>query len=89
VILLPFALGAAIGCTPAPGEAYYRCSTTESCRLTFRLLTTGAVQCYGNNEFGQLGRGATSPPDLMPATVSGLGSSLDVAVLYGSSCALS
>jgi alpha-tubulin suppressor-like RCC1 family protein len=38
------------------------------------LLTTGDVQCWGDNSFGQLGNGSSASESNVPVTVSNLGS---------------
>ncbi len=55
---------------------------------TCAALVTGALYCWGNNEFGQLGTGTPSPT-LAPALVTGLGAGVS-AVVAGirQSCAI-
>jgi alpha-tubulin suppressor-like RCC1 family protein len=59
-------------------------------RHTCGLTTTGAVKCWGSNQFGQLGDGSTFPVDRpVPATVSGLGSGVAAIAVGGyHACAL-
>lgn len=51
------------------------------------LLASGAVQCWGNNYYGQLGN-TTTAPSLTPVTVSGISTATALAAGYGHSCAL-
>jgi alpha-tubulin suppressor-like RCC1 family protein len=36
------------------------------------VLTSGTVDCWGNNQFGQLGDGTTGSPDASPGPASGI-----------------
>ena len=51
------------------------------------LLTSGQVQCWGDNSFGQLGDGTTTQSSI-PVTVSGISSAAEIATGYTHSCAL-
>jgi alpha-tubulin suppressor-like RCC1 family protein len=42
--------------------------------FTCIMLNTGAVQCFGSNATGQLGRGTAVSLDAAPASVQGLSS---------------
>lgn len=55
------------------------------------IVTSGSVECWGFNEFGQLGRGPLSESDYTttPAPVGGLGPAKSIAVGYDESCAVS
>jgi Regulator of chromosome condensation (RCC1) repeat len=41
------------------------------------LLTNGSVECWGDNEFGELGNGSTSPSQV-PVRVGGLTNAVSV-----------
>lgn len=59
-------------------------SPTHSCAL----YTTGAVKCWGNNDRGQLGNGATTNSSI-PVNVVGLSSKVtQIATAYAHTCAL-
>jgi alpha-tubulin suppressor-like RCC1 family protein len=49
------------------------------------LLTTGAVQCWGNNGYGQLGNGSAAG-SLTPVTVSGISTALQLSTGDGHAC---
>src|SRR4051812_23745837 len=51
------------------------------------LLASGTVQCWGDNEFGQLGD-LTQTNSNTPVTVRGIGSATAIAVAPDVSCAL-
>jgi alpha-tubulin suppressor-like RCC1 family protein len=57
---------------------------------TCALLDTGAVKCWGNNEYGQLGENRACPtPCTSPVDVTGLSSGVsEITVGYFSTCAL-
>jgi alpha-tubulin suppressor-like RCC1 family protein len=54
---------------------------------TCALLTTGAVECWGWNGYGQLGDGTTHNR-VLPVPVSDIGSVIKLAAGYGHTCAL-
>ena len=49
------------------------------------VLISDAVQCWGSNNYGQLGNNSTANSSI-PVTVSGLGTATAVAAAYGHSC---
>lgn len=51
------------------------------------LMADGTVKCAGDNEYGQLGTGTTTPTTI-PQTVFGLGPAVKVMASYEYSCAL-
>jgi len=55
------------------------------------IVTSGSVECWGYNEFGQLGHGPLSESDFSttPRLVGGLGAVKAIAVGYDESCAVS
>ncbi len=66
------------------GVAAIAAGDTHSCALT----TAGAVHCWGNNSYGQLGDGSTTPRTT-PVAVSGLDSGVAAIAVGGThSCAL-
>ena len=70
--------------TASASASMVAASEYSSCAVT----TTGAVQCWGANMYGQLGDGTTMPQNT-PVTVTGLGATATaVAVAGNHSCAL-
>ena len=56
---------------------------------TCALLSTGAVKCWGQNGYGQIGDGTTTTPRTTPVDVSGLSSGvIAISAGYYHSCAL-
>lgn len=51
------------------------------------LLATGHVECWGSNEYGQLGNGSTTNSDV-PVEVLGVSAATHVSASYGDTCAL-
>ena len=57
--------------------------------FTCALLTTGAVECFGRNDVGQLGAGTTSVSRYTPGAVSGLsGTVVDIVAGATHACAV-
>ena len=52
-----------------------------------RVLTNGTVQCWGENEFGQLGDGTTMP-SITPVPVSGITGAVGVSAGWRHTCAV-
>ena len=53
------------------------------------MMSTGGVQCFGRNDYGQLGRGTTTSPDSLPTAVQGLSSgAIDVVAGGSHTCAV-
>ncbi len=77
----------AVPCAPAPQRAGVSGATTVSAGTdaACALLMGGAVQCWGNNEFGQIGNGTVSGP-LPPSLVTGL-SATAISAGSGYACA--
>ena len=51
------------------------------------LLSAGSVDCWGDNTYGQLGDGTTTPSSV-PTAVSGISGAKEIAVGEGHACAL-
>jgi alpha-tubulin suppressor-like RCC1 family protein len=55
--------------------------------FTCAALDNGSVECWGNNEFGQLGMGTSGPPRPSPEVVSELSGVQTISSGYRSTCA--
>jgi alpha-tubulin suppressor-like RCC1 family protein len=55
---------------------------------TCAVLNDGTARCWGWNDYGQLGDGASGTNRLTPVAVSGLGNAVAIAAGYGHTCAL-
>jgi alpha-tubulin suppressor-like RCC1 family protein len=77
------------GFSPAPvavsltSVARIAVSSTHAC-----AISGGQVSCWGSNDSGQLGPGATGAASATPVVVSGVSNPIDVAVGLHHSCAL-
>jgi alpha-tubulin suppressor-like RCC1 family protein len=85
--------------TPTPVAGLNNVASVSSGGFFCALLTTGHIDCWGENEFGQLGAGAGAGHELCggitekycstkPLEVQGIGNAIAVSVGQTSACAL-
>lgn len=79
--------------SPAPRDVINTSSSVVSIAaggsVTCVITTDGGLQCWGNNQFGQLGNGATSPPFITaPQTVSAVTDVTSISVGASHVCAV-
>jgi alpha-tubulin suppressor-like RCC1 family protein len=75
--------GEAAVAAAAPYQRIVSLGTTHSCAIT----DAGGVECWGDNQFGQLGTGDTAS-STTPRVVSGISGALELASGNGHTCVL-
>lgn len=78
-------IGGASGLTARKVEA----GAGHTCAIVDTATVTGAVYCWGSNEFGQLGNGTSSlTPEWTPVPAVGVTGATEIAAGYGYTCAV-
>jgi len=85
-VLVLFALTFISVLTPVHAETYVQLSAGSS--HTCAVLASGGVQCWGENDFGQLGDGTTTSSSSTPVPVAGITTAQSVSAGSSHSCAL-
>jgi alpha-tubulin suppressor-like RCC1 family protein len=62
--------------------------TLHACAIVDTATDTGAVRCWGNNEYGQLGNGTVSSSEILPVPALGITGATAIAAGDAHTCAI-